>query len=184
MDVYYNTYLAPHVLATGEGLVVDPNSPLADRLSTSAIRQFDRAIKIRRAYFGTGGTSPEVQITLSHEASHPTIEQAHLEINGQNTITAPGDPPKTVTWPGDGASTTLQVFPSLNRQSSQEIRGGQWTIVRFLRSAASTQREGNSLRMTFNVGGRSITYDFSFNTVSNPFTMSELTEFSCPQSLD
>ncbi|UWR01323.1 type VI secretion system membrane subunit TssM (plasmid) [Rhodobacteraceae bacterium S2214] len=33
MDVYYNTYLAPHVLATGDGLAVDPNSPLADRLS-------------------------------------------------------------------------------------------------------------------------------------------------------
>ena len=184
MDVFYNTYLSPHVLATGDGLAIDPNSPLSDRLSTSAIRQFDRAIQIRRAYFGAGGTAPEVQITLSHEASHPTIEQAHLEINGVNTITAPGDPPKTVTWPGAGASTTLQVFPSLDRQSSSEFRGGQWTIVRFLRSAASTQRTGNTLRSTFNVGGRSITYDISFNTASNPFTMPELTEFSCPQSLD
>lgn len=183
MDVFYNTYLAQHVLATGDGLAVDPNSPLADRLSTSAIRQFDRAIKIRRAFFGAGGTAPEVQITLSHEASHPTIEQAHLEINGQNTISAPGDPPKTVTWPGAGASTTLQVFPTLDRQSSREFRGGQWTIVQFMRSAASTQRTGNTLRSTFNVGGRSITYDISFNTTSNPFTMPELSEFSCPQSL-
>ena len=184
MDVYYNTYLAPHVLATGDGLAVDPNSPLADRLSTSAIRQFDRAIKIRRAFFGAGGTNPEVQITISHEASHPTIEQAHLEINGVNTITAAGDPPKTVTWPGAGASTTLQVFPTLDRNSTMEFRGGQWTFVNFMRSAASTQRTGNTVRATFNVGGRSISYDIGFNTASNPFTMPELSEFSCPQSLD
>jgi type VI secretion system protein ImpL len=184
MDMYYNTYLAQHVLATGDGLAVDPNSPLADRLSTAAIRQFDRAIKIRRAFFGAGGPAPEVQITISHEASHPTIEQAHLEINGVNTITAAGDPPKTVTWPGAGASTTLQVFPTLDRNSTKEFRGGQWTIVQFLRGAASTQRTGNTLRTTFNVGGRSISYDISFNTSSNPFTMPELSEFSCPQSLD
>ena len=184
MDVYFNTYLAPHVLATGDGLTVDPNSPLSDRLSTSAIRQFDRATKIRRAFFGAGGTSPEVQITLSHESSHETIEQAHLEINGTNTITAPGDPPKTVAWPGAGASTTLQVFPTQGRQSTLEFRGGQWTIVKFMRSASSTQRTGNTLRLTFTVGGRSITYDFGFNTAFNPFTMSELSEFSCPQSLD
>jgi type VI secretion system protein ImpL len=184
MDVYYNTYLAQHVLATGDGLADDPNSPLADRLATSAIRQFDRAIKIRRAYFGAGGTNPEVQITISHETSHPTIQQAHLEINGVNTITAPGDPPKTVTWPGAGASTTLQVFPTLDRNSTMEFRGGQWTFVQFMRAAASTQRTGNTVRATFNVGGRSISYDIGFNTASNPFTMPELSEFSCPQSLD
>ncbi len=184
MDKFYNTYLAQHVIRTEDGLAVDPNSPLADKLSPNAIRQFDRAEKIRRAFFGSGGTAPEVQITIAHTASHSSIEQAQLEINGTNTITAPGDPPKTISWPGAGASTTLQLFPSLDRESSLQLRGGQWTFISFLKQAASTQTRGNVVTATFQVGGRSITYEFSFNAVSNPFTMPELTEFSCPQSLD
>jgi type VI secretion system protein ImpL len=184
MDVFFNTYLANHVIRTDDGLAVDPASPLADRLSPAALRQFDRAEKIRRAFFANGGTAPEVQITLTHVASHSSIEQAQLEINGTNTITAPGDPPKTVSWPGQGASTTLQIFPTLDRESSLQLRGGQWTFVSFLRQAASTQVQGNTVRATFQIGGRSITYDFGFNAVTNPFTMSELSEFDCPQSLD
>ena len=184
MDRYFGTYLAPHVIRTNEGLAIDPNSPLADRLSTAALRQFDRAEKIRRAFFGAGGTTPEVQISLQHVSSHATIEQAHLEINGQNTITAPGDPPKSVAWPGQGASTTLQVFPTLERNSTLQLGGGQWTIVEFMRQASSSSQNGSTVRLTYQIGGRAIAYDVTFNAVTNPFTMPELSDFSCPQSLD
>ncbi len=184
MDQYFNTYLAPLVTRTDDGLTYDPTNPLAERLSPATLKQFERAEKIRRAFFGAGGTTPEVQISITHVASHSSIQQAQLEINGVNTITAPGDPPKTVSWPGQGASTTLQIFPALDRESALEFRGGQWAFAKFLRAAASVQNNGNVARATYQIGGRSITYDFGFNAVTNPFTMRELADFACPQSLD
>ena len=184
MDQYFNTYLAQHVIRTGDGLSFDPNSPLADRLSQATLRQFDRAEKIRLAFFGSGSPMPEVQISVRHMTSHNTIQQAQMDINGQLILTAPGDPAKTVVWPGGGGSATVQVFPALDRESARGFQNGPWSIIQLLNVAASRQPQGNGERVTFQIGGRPITYDFAFNAVSNPFTMRELREFSCPQSLD
>jgi len=184
MDNYFNEFLAPHVERTSDGLAWRPDSPLADRLSPNALVQFDRAEKIRRAFFASGSTTPEVQISVAHVDSHSSVARAQLEINGTVILTKRGDPPKSATWPGNGAATTLALFPSLERDSAMMIRGGPWTIIQFLNAAASRQQNGSNMRATFNVGGRSITYDFTFNAVENPFTMRELREFGCPSSLD
>ncbi len=184
MDTYFNTYLANIVIRTENGMAYDPASDLAGKLSPATLAQFDRAEKIRRAFFGNGGNTPEVAITVTHVSSHPTVESAQIEINGTNTLTAAGDPPATVVWPGAGASAALQIFPALDRESTIEIREGPWSFVRLLRAAASVQTNGSITRATFQIGGRPITYEFGFNAASNPFTMSELSDFSCPQSLD
>ena len=184
MDTYFNTYLAPIVIRTENGLAYDPASDLASKLNPGTLAQFDRAEKIRRAFFGNGGNTPEVSITITHVSSHPTVESAQIEINGTNTLTAAGGPPATVVWPGVGASASLQIFPGLDRASNIEFREGPWSIVRLLRAAASRQTNGSVTRATFQIGGRPITYEFGFNAASNPFTMPELSDFSCPQSLD
>ncbi len=184
MDTFFNTYLANLVIRTENGMAYDPANDLASRLNPATLAQFDRAEKIRRAFFGNGGTTPEVSISVTHLDSHPTIESAQLEINGTNVLTAAGDPPATVVWPGQGASATLQIFPGLDRESAIQIREGPWAFVRLLRSAASLNSNGSVTRATFQIGGRPITYEFGFNAASNPFTMPELSDFSCPQSLD
>jgi type VI secretion system protein ImpL len=78
----------------------------------------------------------------------------------------------------------LQIFPGLDRESAIQSREGPWAILRLLRAAASLQSNGSVTRATFEIGGRTITYEFGFNAASNPFTMKELTDFTCPQSLD
>jgi type VI secretion system protein ImpL len=168
MDRFFNEFLASHVERTSDGLTYRADSPLFDRLSPTALKQFDRAERIRRAYFAAGGTQPEVQITVAHVDSHSSVARAQLEL----------------IWPGQGASTTLALFPSLDRESSMNFRGGPWTIIQFLRAASSRQSSGNSMRVTYNIGGRSITYDIGVNAVTNPFTMAEISEFRCPSSLD
>ena len=184
MDTYFNTYLANIVIRTEDGMAYDPASDLAGKLNPGTLAQFDRAEKIRRAFFGSGTNTPEVAITISHVSSHPTIESAQIEINGTNTLTAAGDPPASVVWPGAGASASLQIFPGLDRENAIQFREGPWSFVRLLRAAASVQTNGSITRATFQIGGRPITYEFGFNAASNPFTMPELSDFSCPQSLD
>ena len=184
MDRFFSEHLEPHVERTPDGLRYRPDSPIADRLSPAALRQFERAEAIRQAYFPGGGTSPEVEITVSHVDSHSTIAGAILVVNDTPVQTARGDLPRTVIWPGEGKATVLQISPSLDRESTLQFRGSSWTFIDFLSSATSRQQRGDTLRATFTIGGRSITYDFTINAVTNPFTMRELREFECPQSLD
>ena len=48
----------------------------------------------------------------------------------------------------------------------------------------SHSTRGDTTRITFIIGGRNITYDFTINALVNPFTMPELADFECPTSLD
>lgn len=184
MDQFYNRYLANMVIRTETGLTYDPNNELAARLSVATLQQFDRAEKIRRAFFAKGGTTPEVDFSVAQVSAHSSVDAAQLEVNGQLVMSAAGDPPRPVKWPGQGASASIQIFPTLNRTSTISAQGGPWAIVQLFRSAASIENQGNVTRATFNIGGRTITYDFAFDAAENPFAMRELAEFACPLSLD
>ncbi len=184
MDRYFTEYLEPYVERTTEGLTWRADKEITSRLSTSALRQFERAERIRRAFFAGGGTSPAVEITVQQVDAHPTVRSAVLVINDTRIETSSGTAPRTLIWPGEGKSTGLQLIPPLERQSSVGFTGSSWTFMELLDAASFKQQRGDVLRATFMLGGRNITYDFTINAISNPFTMPEIKDFECPQSID
>ncbi|WP_299910754.1 type VI secretion system membrane subunit TssM [uncultured Paracoccus sp.] len=184
MDRYFTEYLEPYVERSPDGLRYRQDKPLAGRMSTAALLQFQRAEMIRQAFFASGGTTPSVQITVTQVDAHPTVESAMLSINDAIIPTVTGSLPQTVTWPGTGKATVLQLSPALNTASQLRFEGSAWTFMQLLDASSSANQTGDTLRATFVVGGRSITYDFTINAVKNPFTMAELRQFECPQSLE
>ncbi|PZO68116.1 MAG: type VI secretion system membrane subunit TssM [Paracoccus denitrificans] len=184
MDKYFTEYLEPYVERTSEGLRYRTDKPLAQRLSANALLQFQRAERIRQAYFAGGGTAPQVEITVAQVDAHPTVEAALLIINDEQIPTVTGALPRTVSWPGTGKSTVLSLSPALDRNSVLRLEGNAWTFIDFLGNATAKSQQGDTMRATFTLGGRSITYDFTINAAINPFTMPELRDFECPQSLD
>ncbi|MEL6599794.1 MAG: type VI secretion system membrane subunit TssM, partial [Pseudomonadota bacterium] len=184
MDRFFREHLEPHVVRTGQGLAVDPSSTLAERISPTTLKQFDHAQRIRDAFFPGGSRVPSVEIIVTHVDSSSTVENAILSINDQIVSTAKGDRPRTVQWPGQGRSTVLQLLPQRQGTSIITLDGNAWTFIDLLNSATSARQQGDTLRATFTVDGRTITYDFRINSAENPFTMSALRQFTCPQSLD
>ncbi|MDO5704509.1 MAG: type VI secretion system membrane subunit TssM [Paracoccus sp. (in: a-proteobacteria)] len=184
MDRYFTEYLEPYVERTGDGLKWRADKEITQRFSANSLRQFERAERIRRAFFAGGGTRPQVEITVAQVDAHSTVQQAALAINGEIVNTATGSLPRTVVWPGNGTATVLELVPSLDRLAVTRFEGGPWTFIQFLQSASTRQQRGDTLRATFNVSGRNITYDFTINAIANPFLMPELGEFQCPQSID
>ena len=184
MDRFFTENLAAHVERTSDGLKWREDGPLAGRLSPAALRQFERAETIRQAFFAGGGTLPEVEISVTHVDSHPTVESAILVVNDERIETVRGEVPKTVVWPGKGKVTAVQLSPAKGAVNSLGFTGSSWTIIEFLQAASARERRGDTTRATFVVGGRNITYDFTINALTNPFTMPELKEFECPASLD
>ena len=183
MEKYYNEYLAAHTERPEGVLRYRDDSPLAGRLNLATLRQFERAERIRQAFFG-GSSKPQVEIAVTHVDSHPSVKSAILIINDTRITTVPREAPKTAIWPGTGSATVVQLSPADGPQNSLGFTGSPWTIIPFMNAAASSQTRGDTTRATFVIGGRSITYDFTINALVNPFTMPELREFQCPTSLD
>lgn len=184
MDRYFTEYLEPYVERTDQGLTYLADKEITKRFNPQTLKQFERAERIRRAYFAGGGSQPQVEITVAQVDAHPTIQSAFLSINDEPIESITGSLPRTITWPGTGKSTILQISPTLNRPSTMRIEGSSWTFIEFLGAAAAREQRGDTLRATFNLGGRNITYDFTINALANPFTMPEIRDFECPQSID
>ena len=182
MDKFYNTYLAGHVIRGDDGLEMDPASPLAGRISPNALRQFDRAQKIKSAFFGAGGATPEVPILIGLASASPSVREVELTINGVKTTTRVGAPAQTVIWRGDGSATVLLVFADFGGGKGPQY-AGPWAIMKFIQEGSS-RGSGNNIEVTHQVEGRSVTVNLSFSAVTNPFTMPELRDFTCPTSLD
>jgi len=183
MERFYEENLAQFVKRTPEGLSYDPQSAMAGRLSPATLLQFERAERIRLAFFA-GGDLPSVDISIAHVDSSDGVDQARLVLNDLELVTQPGDAPKVITWPGSGRGTSVELLPLAQGQESRlQAPESDWSFLNLLNAANSRLQSGDSLKATFVIGGRSVTYDFTINGV-NPFTMREVADFDCPESLD
>lgn len=185
MDRYFTEFLEPYVERTNEGgLKWREDMEITSRMSDATLKQFERAETIRRAFFAGGGDQPSVEISVSQVDAHPTVEMADLIINGSEVRSVTGSLASTIVWPGTGRSSMIMLSPSLDRVSAVVAENSPWSFMQLLEKAQYRDQRGETLRATFVIGGRNITYDFTINAVVNPFTMPELREFQCPQSID
>ena len=184
MDRYFTEFLEPYVERTTSGLQWRADKEITARMSSATLLQFERAERIRRAFFAGGGSQPSVEITIAQVDAHPSVEAAVLAINDAVVQTATGSMSRTVIWPGAGRSTILELSPPLSRDSLLRFEGSSWTFIQFLNAASYKEQRGDVLRATFVLGGRNITFDFTINAIANPFTMPEIRDFQCPQSIN
>ncbi|MBK4214965.1 type VI secretion system membrane subunit TssM [Paracoccus caeni] len=185
MDRYFTEYLEPYVERSNDGgLKWREDMEITSRMSDATLKQFERAEKIRRAFFAGGGEQPSVEISVSQIDAHPTVEMAQLIINGSEVRSVTGSLASTVVWPGTGRSSMIMLTPTLDRVSAVVAENSPWSFMQLLDKAQYRDQRGETLRATFVIGGRNITYDFTINAVVNPFSMPELREFQCPQSID
>lgn len=184
MDHYFSTYLQPHVVRGPNGLEPAPESAIGQRLSPALLRSFSAAEAIRLAFFASGAPEPEVEISVTHESSSPSVELAVLSLNGNALRTQPNSTAAQMVWPGPASGVSLSLFPEeRNRESTLRFSQGRWDIMSFLRSAR-VRTNGNVANVTQEVGGRSITYRMEFDSTTVPFLMPELSQFSCPVSVE
>ncbi len=184
MDKYYTSYLQPHVVRSSAGLQPAPDSPIGDRLSPAMLRQFERAQNIQLAFFTSGSLEPQVSMSVRHLSSSPTVELAILTVNGSTAKTQPDSSPAALSWPGQAAGVSLELFPQeKGRNSALRMGSGRWDIVNFLRKGR-TRISGSVAEVTHNIGGRGIRYRFEFDSTTVPFLMPELSDFSCPTTME
>ncbi|MBQ2261498.1 MAG: type VI secretion system membrane subunit TssM [Loktanella sp.] len=184
MDSFFTTYLQPHVQRGPEGLQPLSDSAIGSRLSPATLRQFNNAQAIRLAFFASGSSEPRVDMSVTHVSSSPSVQQSLLSVHGTVVRTMPDSSPAALSWPGPASGMSVQLFPEDDgRASLLTLSDGRWDIVAFLKRGR-TRVTGNSAETSFDIGGRTITYRFEFDSTTVPFLMPELSDFSCPASLE
>ena len=142
-----------------------------------------RAQAIKETFF-RGDSQPYVGFDLAPVSMDPSITQFSMTVNGQSLEYFHGPRvTQSLEWPGQGpGEVRIEMSPGIG--TPMRVERGPWAWFRALDSArmrAGSQPE--HFEVTFDLGGRTATYELVARSAYNPFKLDALSKFSCPQRL-
>jgi type VI secretion system protein ImpL len=147
--------------------------------------EFQRAARIRDAFFANGGRQASMRFDLRPVALDPNIAKLVLEIDGQVLTAAPNAlAPSSFQLPsGKGSGLVkLDVTPASARSTLQTE--GPWAWFRMLdKASVEPTPQGERFKVTFDVDGRKAGLELTANSVVNPFRRAVLEQFRCVDKL-
>jgi type VI secretion system protein ImpL len=185
IDKFFTANLEPLVNRGGKIWVWKQSPPPSPKLSETTLRQFQYAAEIRDAFFPAGGATPSVSLEIRPLTLSSEAQTATLSINGANVVAQQGSPfaPATVQWTGAGAGDAqIVIAPDMPDRKSNLERIGAWALFRLI-DAGAPVLSGNSLKVSFVVSGREVSYQFTTSSLDNPLSMPALRQFKCPNGL-
>ena len=154
-------------------------------LSRGVLRQLQDAAKIRDAFFAGGGATPSIVFELKPVYLDDRVTAVRLNIEGQDTVYRHGPIRATkFQWPGPQTNAGVRLlFQTIDGRQISHSEEGPWA---FLRMLDKTTIESTNLRdrfkVTFHMDGFIARYELRADSVYNPFKLSELQSFRCPES--
>lgn len=183
-DKFYNEKLAGLVDTSGTTWKWKQSSKFSQALSNEALQQFQNAARIRDAFFTGQGSEPNVKFaivaqSMSQRAPSTTFEVNGIKVDSPFGVTVRGD----FEWPGRSPDGTASVsMPNADGSAASIKFAGPWALYRLLKQG-DIQQSGNKATARFVVGGREVTYQLTFDTLDNPFTILSQVNFACPSDL-
>ena len=185
IDRFFAANLAPLVNLTGKTWTWQPNPNLTRKLSDTTLRQFQQAAEIRDAFFPTGGSVAEHEFrgqAADAERRRADGDAARQRRDGRRP-TGRATPPANVAMARRRRRRRLDHDGA--RHAGPEVqleRTGAWAFFRLIDAGALIQR-GNAVSVSFVVGGREVSYQFTSASLNNPLSMPSLRQFKCPNGL-
>jgi len=186
MDEFFNKYLISSVEKGGENWSWNTQAEGGAGISSSALKQFQRADTIKNTFFRMGKQSPAVSFKLKPISMSPEITQFILDVDGQILTYAHGPVrPVSMKWPGpnDSGQVRIQLLPILQGKSGID-KQGPWALFRLFDEAQISRTSNPALFiMTFRIQGREAKFELQANSAVNPFQLPDLQSFQCLQNL-
>jgi type VI secretion system protein ImpL len=147
--------------------------------------EFQRAARIRDAFFANGGRQASMRFDLKPVALDPNIARLVLDIDGQVLNAAPNAlAPGSFQLPSGkgGGQVKLDVSPA-SAHSTLHTEG-PWAWFRMLDKAlVEPTPQGERYKVTFDADGRKAGLELTANSVVNPFRRAVLEQFRCVDKL-
>lgn len=185
IDRFFSEYLSRLADVSGKEWKWREDVRLSRELSSSTLKQFQRAAEIMDAFFPTGGQIPQIKVTILPATLSRNATAAEMIIDGQKIESVHGiDTPKSIDWPshlGD-SRVSLDVLPQSFNQTTKVEFNGPWAFYRLLNYGRMSRR-GDGLSVRYVIGGREVSYMIRVGSLKNPFALSALRRFRCPAGL-
>jgi type VI secretion system protein ImpL len=187
IDDFYQKYLSPLVVDRRTGLAPATIDGVATPIRPDALAQFQRAREIRGAFFSGAGSAPSVKFSIKPVFLDPNLLRATFLMDGKEIVYRHEQPRAyDLEWPTrTEASTASVTLTAIDGKEERIERTGPWALFRLVDASRLASR-GASDRFTITIGkpdGPNITYELRAASVSNPFSLSVLRSFRCPDNL-
>ena len=181
LDDFFNRRLAPLVDTGGATWAYRP-LPDGTRPSAGSLPEFQRAARIREAFFRGGGKAPGFRIDLRAAELADGLKEVTIDIDGQVHRLTAGGPSVTITWP----STRVASRVTLSSQpgGAPQVFEGPWGLFRlFERFEIQPSAQPERFGVGMNLDGRRARLEVISSSVLNPFRMPEMRQFRCPSAV-
>ncbi len=186
MDDFFNKYLAASVDKGGQNWRWNKVGDETAGISSAALKQFQRADRIKNIFFRMGRQTPSISFKLKPLSMSSEVTQLMLDVDGQILNYAHGPVrPVAMTWPGPGNSgqVRLQFLPPKEGFSGFS-KEGPWAFFQVLDLAGITPTSNPAISYIFiKIQGRYIEFELQASSAINPFQLTDLKSFRCPQNL-
>jgi type VI secretion system protein ImpL len=147
-----------------------------------ALADFQRASRIREAFFRAGGKAPSFKVDLRMLDMDVALKEVVLEVDGTPMKFAAGNTtPQTFTWPSARIAAQIKLSGS---GGSVMTFDGPWALFRLFGQfevQPSTQPE--RFTVVLNLDGRKARLEVISASALNPLRLRELQSFRCPETL-
>ncbi|MFO1330027.1 MAG: type VI secretion system membrane subunit TssM [Rubrivivax sp.] len=178
LDDFFNRRL---VSLVDTGTATWSYRPLPDgtRPSPGSLPEFQRAARIREAFFRSGGKAPGFRIDVRAAELADGLKELTIDIDGQPFKLTPGGQPVTLSWPSQRVASrvTLSAAPG----GTPLVFEGPWGLFRlFERFEIVPSGQPERFGVSMNLDGRRARLEVTSTSVLNPFRMREVQQFRCP----
>ncbi|WP_018693239.1 type VI secretion system membrane subunit TssM [Algicola sagamiensis] len=183
LDKFFNRYLKRHVDTSKSPWRFESNIGL----HSSTLIAFERADKIRKAFFEGGSNTPHVEFGLKPVYLDSHVSHFLLEVDGQSINYRHG-PQRVINfvWPGDSADNETRIVftPPGGERSINTTLKGEWSFFRMLDEIQtrrpSTKRD-HELHISLN--GNHAQLKMIPSSSIHPFWSANIEKFKCPNKL-
>jgi len=154
-------------------------------ISQESLDVFQRAARIRDAFFGTGGNQASMRFELKPISIDPQLASLSLDIDGQNLNIAGGGVGRGTQFTLPSGKGVAQVrFDAVPALRSDWHTEGNWAWFRMIdKGVLESTGQAERFKISFNLDGKKAVFELSANSVINPFQREVLEQFHCMDSL-
>jgi type VI secretion system protein ImpL len=182
IDDFYQRRLADLVDTSGATWKYKPLPDGSRPAAPAALAEFQRAARIKDAFFRSGGKQPGFKIDIRPVSFDDGLKDVSLDIDGQVThFTAGALAPATVSWPSQRVASEIKLSAN---GGAPLVFDGPWALFRmFDRFGIQPSPQPEKFSVTMNLDGKKATFEVVANSVLNPLRLREMQQFRCPGAL-
>ncbi len=155
-------------------------------ISQDVLNEFQRAARIRDAFFGAGGRQASMRFDLKPVSVDAGLSKLTLDIDGQQLAYAPNSAPRATSFQlpsGKGSGQVhLEAAPAGARSDLRT--DGNWAWFHMMdKGTVEPTAQGERYKLSFDLDGKKAVFELTASSVINPFKRETLEQFRCMDRL-